>query len=499
MNKNKSLLLLSSLAAFGLCLSCTTTKKASIDMSSALIIEAEDGGLYGVNEASEFEGYNGSSYVNFTADSQGVLEFYADVESEGDYCVFIKVLVEEMEEVFRRPMRLQLEQGEKIVTSQRLPETGMFDWVQLNAVVHLEKGSNVFYLGALGGEFNVDQIAFIPANEALAANTKPSSKLVNPKATKNAKALYEYLCSIEGKGILSGQQIYTRAAPEIKVLYETTGKYPAVLGIDLIDYSPSRVAYGTSSAVVSNGIKWWKEGGIVSVCWHWNAPNGLVNIDEKDKHWYDGFRPSATTFDFSSALINPDGQDYKDLIRDIDAIAVQLKKLQDAGVPLLWRPLHEASGGWFWWGAADAKSYIKLYRLMYDRLTNYHKLNNLIWVWNGQDAEWYPGDDVVDIISYDSYPGAQKYVTQEHTLSDLRSASAQPKIMAISENGALPDVNALSDGSVPWTWFCTWDGEFTIDKSNKYSEKHTKKDVLLDFYNNPYLITRDEVPSLNVE
>ena len=67
---------------------------------------------------------------------------------------------------------------------------------------------------------------------------------------------------------------------------------------------------------------------------------------------------------------------YDLLIRDIDAIAEQLKRLQDAGVPVLWRPLHEASGGWFWWGNAGAEAYKELYVLLYDRLTNHHDRGN---------------------------------------------------------------------------------------------------------------------------
>ena len=79
------------------------------------------------------------------------------------------------------------------------------------------------------------------------------------------------------------------------------------------------------------------------------------------------------------------------LIRDIDAISEQLKILQDNNVTVLWRPLHEASGGWFWWGCRGKDAYQWLWNLMYERQTHYHKLNNLIWVWNGQDPDWYVG------------------------------------------------------------------------------------------------------------
>ena len=91
-----------------------------------------------------------------------------------------------------------------------------------------------------------------------------------------------------------------------------------------------------------------------------------------------------------------DEEGYELLMKDIDAIAQQLLILQEADVPILWRPLHEASGGWFWWGASGAEAYKQLYILLYDKLTNEYGLNNLIWLWNGQDADWYPGDEYVD-------------------------------------------------------------------------------------------------------
>ena len=93
------------------------------------------------------------------------------------------------------------------------------------------------------------------------------------------------------------------------------------------------------------------------------------------------------------ALADPNSADYKLLLRDMDAIAVQLQKFSDAGVPVLWRPLHEAEGGWFWWGAKGPEPFKKLWRLMYDRFTNVHHLHNLIWVdCSGTNPDWYPGD-----------------------------------------------------------------------------------------------------------
>ena len=76
----------------------------------------------------------------------------------------------------------------------------------------------------------------------------------------------------------------------------------------------------------------------------------------------------------------------------------------------LFRPLHEAEGAWFWWGAEGPEPCKKLYRLLYDKLTNEYGLDNIIWEWTGYtyetSAAWYPGDDVVDMIGYDKYNAA---------------------------------------------------------------------------------------------
>ena len=74
---------------------------------------------------------------------------------------------------------------------------------------------------------------------------------------------------------------------------------------------------------------------------------------------------------------------------------------------MLWRPLHEASNGDFWWGN-DKEAYKWLWKLMYERQTKYHKLNNLIWVWSAQNADWYVGDEYCDVLSCDVYDDGNK-------------------------------------------------------------------------------------------
>lgn len=220
---------------------------------------------------------------------------------------------------------------------------------------------------------------------------------VNPNADANAKALLKYLGSIYGKNILSGQQ------DQASLDWVTTnvGKTPAILGVDLMDYTESRISRGASSTDVDKAIAFAAKGGIINFVWHWGAPVGLY--DTAEQPWYSGFYTAATDFNLTTALKDTTNANYTLLIKDIDSIAAQLKKLESAGVPVLFRPLHEAEGKWFWWGAQGPEPAKKLWGIVYDRITNYHKINNLLWVWNSVAADWYPGSATVDVVSADTY------------------------------------------------------------------------------------------------
>ncbi|WP_342427893.1 glycosyl hydrolase [Paenibacillus sp. FSL L8-0158] len=307
-------------------------------------------------------------------------------------------------------------------------------------------------------------------------------KLVNPNATVETKALMGYLVDVYGNKILSGQHTLEDA----QWIKDQTGKYPAMLSTDMMDYSPSRVERGTTPTEVDKAIQWAKEGGIVTLVWHWNAPKGLHDIPGKE--WYRGFYTEATTFDVQYALNHPESDEYQLILRDIDAIAVQLKRLQDAHVPVLWRPLHEAEGRWFWWGAQGPESAKQLYRIMYDRLTHYHHLNNLIWVWNSENPEWYPGDDVVDIVSVDIYNPAANYGPSIGKYDNLVDLVQDKKLVALSENGPIGDPELLQAYSAHWLFFSTWTGDFI--RNGQYNSL----DHLIKVFNSDYVITRDELP-----
>jgi mannan endo-1,4-beta-mannosidase len=457
--------------------------------ADAIVIEAEDGDFFGVREAADLNGFSGSGYVRFPGTDISSLSFDLDIKRSGDYALRLRLAVLPNSETISQ---IRLDLDDTLVGSQRLPVNGIFSDMIFNRVVHIEKGEHRLTIGALSGEFYVDRISLESETPELIALTAPRGDLVTADPLPAAQRLYAYLLSQRGKATLAGQQIYS-SMTDVDAVFKATGRYPAILGCDLIDYSPSRVSHGTNGVTVPLAIKWWKKGGVVSFNWHWNAPTGLIDKGPS-QYWFSGFYTNATTFDFKAALDHPEGEDYKLILRDIDAIALQLKKLDAAGVPVLWRPLHEAAGGWFWWGSKGPEAYIKLYKLLFERLENYHRIKNLIWVWNGEDPAWYPGDEYVDILATDIYPQPHDHATQIDGFMKAQAASSEPKLVAMSENGTLPDLEAVAKQKIEWSWFCTWNGDFAVDKDNAYSEGYTSAKLIRRYYNSDWVITRDELP-----
>ncbi len=167
----------------------------------------------------------------------------------------------------------------------------------------------------------------------------------------------------------------------------------------------------------------------------------------------------------------------------MDAIATQLKKFQSKKVPTLWRPLHEASGCWFWWGAKGPVPFIQLWRLMPDRFTNYHHLNNLIWVYTAGDPFWYPGDAYVDVVSLDVYTDPTSSMSGEW--EGIKSLFNGKKLIALSESGTLPNADKIRSYGIWWSWFSLWTGSFIRDAN---------KGHLRMLYSDRDIIARDELP-----
>lgn len=351
----------------------------------------------------------------------------------------------------------------------------------------------------------IDKLTVKPAEKIDPADYEVSRELSNPNASEETKRLYNFLCDSYGKYIISGQYAADNAGTEsreFKEIEKNFGDYPAIMGLDLIEASPSRVAHGSNGGIMvaPTAKDWWlNQGGIVTMCWHWNAPEPYIM--KNGGAWWQGFYSEYTKIDLAAIMNGEDQEGYDLLVSDIDAIAEILKELDDYHVPILWRPLHEGGGDpkwnnpWFWWGSSGAEAYKELWKLMYDRLTNYHQINNLIWVWNGQNVNYYPGDEYVDIMGYDVYADAGDYSSKKEYYDYTKSSTSTNKIVAMTENGTLFDPDTAMNDGTRWSYFATWNGEFTL-KDMQLPGEYTSMEMWEKIYTNDRVLTLKELPDL---
>lgn len=328
--------------------------------------------------------------------------------------------------------------------------------------VFLPAGKTTVAIGGGWGSYDIAEVRLNPTSSVAAPGTGPGIP-VNPNASREARELLARLHTDYGRRVLSG--VYSAADADHVV--SVTGRRPSILAGDLMDYTAGRIARGAKTHQLTEQlIAAHRQGAIISLCWHWNAPSGLLDKvvqtpdgKEEDLRWYKGFYTRATTFDLAAALRDPNGEDYQALLSDIDAIAVELKKLQAAGVPVLWRPLHEAEGGWFWWGAKGPAPFKQLWTLLYNRLTHHHGLNNLLWVYSsGVNPEWYVGDEKVDIVGIDVYPPNVQDPLSEPYFRLVRQYGGR-KLLALTEFGGVPDIENARRHGVHWAFFTSWVGD----------------------------------------
>ena len=361
--------------------------------------------------------------------------------------------------------------------------------------VYLEEGEHTVSVSKYWGYINWDKVTVLTSEPFDESIFQVSAKLVNENATDNAKRLMSYLCDQYGKTILSGQYCDSglNGWENLKISENNGGKFPAILGLDMGYYSQTGVDHDIPIKTTEQAITCWEKGGIVTICWHWLAPEKYITGT-----WYSAFRPEEVKMNLTAIMNGKDEEGLALLRKDIDNIARQLLIMQEAGVPILWRPLHEASGGWFWWGAEGPETYIKLYQYLHHTLTEEYGLNNLIWVWNGQSPDWYPGDDYVDIVGVDIYAGEHVYTSQIDAFLTTHASAPTNKMVVLSENGTMIDPELSWRDRAMWGYFCTWSGEFVMQDGirKKYSEQYTEIEILKKVYGSDIVITRDELPDL---
>jgi mannan endo-1,4-beta-mannosidase len=266
-------------------------------------------------------------------------------------------------------------------------------------------------------------------------------------------------------------------------VFRQTKRYPALFGQDF--------GFGTAGTwdginyrqqIVDEAIRRSAEGFVVTLMWHAVRPTdeepvdfrSSIQADLTDEQWRELTTPGTAL-----------NERWKS---QVDVVAWHLKQLREAHVPVLWRPYHEMNGDWFWWGKRPGpEGYSKLYRMLFERLMVFHRLDNLLWVWNANEvrggvdsyASHYPGADVVDIVATDVYRNGFAQADYDDLL-----AVAAGKPIALGEVGRVPSVDILR--SQPrWVWFMAWG-----DPEGPWGDRS----LLTSAYESDEVLTREELP-----
>ena len=379
--------------------------------------------------------------------------------------------------------------GESVYT-MKTDATDNFMRVKIQGIF-LSAGACELSVVPVDGIVDIDCVELVNNTSLYDGTSEIAAAPVNAAATEKTKQLYQFLQQNYGQKIVTGQYVSDSSGKELDEIYNITGKYPLIRFADMNAYSPNG-GDETKATAVADSLAWAEEGGVVGLSWLWNAPTGTASFYEKD-----------TSFDLKTAVTDADvagkseeklskmvsngeiTQNCYALISDIDRISAALKPLADADVPVLWRPLPEAGGGWYWWGADGAETYQWLWNLMYTRMTEYHHLNNLLWVWNGQSSSFLVDSSQYDIASRDLYVEKEEtYGSRYEQYVALRNMVSSGKLLAISECSNLPDMNAMFRDNAVWSFFGLWYAP--------YLGEYTDNNALVEFYNSEAALTRED-------
>lgn len=461
-------------------------------------VEFEDGEYTADSVAgSSISGYSGSGYVDM---QEGDISVTVTVDATDVYDLTIGYCLPE-----DRGVKTQNLLVNGVMQSQiNFAVSDTFKEMKVGNI-KLTEGKNVITIQKSWGWTIFD---YIEVEKAVLPELTASSTLCDPKATDEAKNLMSYLASVYGKNIISGQQEYYGVSreDEFEYIYDLSGEYPAIKGFDFGDFCP---LYAWDDGVTGRIIDWAEKGGIATASWHINVPVTMADYKLGSTLPWEQTTYSEKT-DFVPANVLKDGtveHDY--FLLCVENLAKELKKLQNANVPLIFRPFHEAEGNggangegaWFWWAKDGAEVYKKLYIYLFDLLTNEYGLHNLIWEFNSYtydtSYQWYPGTKYVDIVGYDKYnatnwttgtvaPNESAIASTFYSLVGMYGKDGKP--IAMSENDTIPKLENLTSEKAAWLYFCPWYGDHLMNTN--YNNPAT----VAELYKSDYVITLDELP-----
>jgi hypothetical protein len=264
----------------------------------------------------------------------------------------------------------------------------------------------------LNGVFDADKTtwdllwSYVSSVPSYDSNTDSPSDNLSTAATSN---LYKNLRKLLDKGVMFGHQDdlaygvnwrYVDGRSDVK---EVVNDYPAVYGWELgnieheLPYNLDSVPFDKMRNYIQQG---YERGGVITISWH--ADNPLNSESAWDTtHAVQSILPGGIRHEL-----------FKTWLDRVASFLASLKSKNGTAIPILFRPYHEFTGNWFWWckNTCSPNEFKLLWRFTADYLRNKKGLHNLLLVYNTADfiskedfLERYPGNDVVDLVSFDSY------------------------------------------------------------------------------------------------
>ena len=321
------------------------------------------------------------------------------------------------------------------------------------------------------------------AQTAQAPLAAPHATPVNPSATAEARALLKQIDQISGHLTLTGQHNFPNHVSRWSDrILDLTGKFPAIFGQDFgFAGGEDKDSVEGRSSMIEEAERQYRNGAVIALTWHAVRPS-----DDEPVTFRDSVQGHLTDFEWNE-LLTPGTDLYNRWVEQVDVIAGYLRQLQDAGVPVLFRPYHEMNGNWFWWGGRPGDhGSAALYRQLYNRFVNVHHLNNLVWVWNvnspsenaGPIASYFPGAEYADIVTMDIY-GEFKQSNYDDMV-----ALAGDKPIALAEVGAMPTLDVLAK-QPRWAYLMMWSG---------LAESSNSPEQLQTMFHSPNLLNRGDTP-----
>jgi len=359
-------------------------------------------------------------------------------------------------------------------------------------------------------------LLIILVSPVFAGKSLPTDK----KATKETVNLYRNLMKLQHEKIMFGHQddlaygqnwFYEEGRSDVK---DVVGDYPAVYGWELghlelgDQYSLDSVRFDKIQGWIK---KVYQRGGVSTISWHMRNPlTGGSSWDTSSKKVVASILPGAEKHELFKT--------YLDKLADF---LLGLKTEDDTYIPVLFRPFHEHTGSWFWWGKdlSSVDDYKALWRFTVDYLQKEKNIHHLLYIYSTDRfkteedyLERYPGDDIIDILGFDLYDRGPDYpkVLKNCAEKVTQLAKEKNKIATVSETGG-----PVAENTTWWTetllnTLKPFDLSYVLVWRNPYGGKGAghgafapykgspDAENFVKFYNDPKTLFQGEVTKKNL-